>query len=336
MNRILVLFLVFLPEICVAFLIGHRQSFSSGAPTKEQNKHRFVLHLQSDGTTPAVRLTILLPAYEESLRISDTLDSYWDWIAGSPTWCNQTDFLVVDDGSVDGTADVVSRISASKSSIPISCISLKYNRGKGEAIAKGLQEIERCRREYMPLMDESSGHLVLVADADGSGDIACLNSMVDSLARLFDDRRRLPVGGFSLGGAQTLFWSELGLVVGDRGYSGTGRFRSVLRWGFRTCVRLVCGNLQVSDTQCGLKLMTLDTGLVLYNSLNLRRWTHDVEVLYRARELGVPLTEVAINWEEKEGSKLVQSTSGTVAASASMLKEILQMRVKYATGEWRI
>merc|ERR1719162_969059 len=34
--------------------------------------------------------------------------------------------------------------------------------------------------------------------------------------------------------------------------------RSILRWGFRTAVKIVCfpDNLGVQDTQCGLKLMT--------------------------------------------------------------------------------
>mmetsp|Transcript_15787 Transcript_15787/g.34319 ORF Transcript_15787/g.34319 Transcript_15787/m.34319 type:complete len:168 (+) Transcript_15787:3-506(+) len=132
------------------------------------------------------------------------------------------------------------------------------------------------------------------------------------------------------------FWHSCALIVGNRGYDGAGVARSILRWGFRTAVKLICGNLGVSDTQCGMKLMTLDTASVLYSSLNLKKWSHDVEVLYRARIRGISLAEVPVRWKDEEGSKLVTSAGGAVGASVSMLLEILRMRIEYAVGRWQV
>lgn len=74
----------------------------------------------------------------------------------------------------------------------------------------------------------------------------------------------------------------------------------------------------------------------LYNKLNLQRWTHDVEVIHRARLMNMPVSECAVTWVDAEGSKLVTSASTAVSASLVMLKEILFMRLMYLTGEWSI
>ena len=61
-----------------------------------------------------------------------------------------------------------------------------------------------------------------------------------------------------------------------------------------------------------------------------------MEVLYRAKMLGVPVDEVPINWEDKDGSKLVTSAGGAIGASLRMLLEMVQMRVAYGLGRWRV
>ena len=80
--------------------------------------------------------------------------------------------------------------------------------------------------------------------------------------------------------------------------------------------------------------MTLNAGLTLYSELNLKRWTHDVEVLYRAKELGVPVTGMNIGWVDKEGSKLASTLGETIYMSGIMLSEIIFMRIQYIFGRW--
>lgn len=283
-------------------------------------------------------LTILLPAYNEADRIIETLQEYSSYISkderdvlGSLL---SIDILVVDDGSADDTAGVVRRYTECNPNIGLSidCISLPSNEGKGGAIASGMEKI--VGRQQRTLDDSKSNisadgiSLVLVADADGSGDLSCLGDMLDALNNLLVNQKTQKVYMYKDDNAA--------LVVGDRGYDGAGIARIVLRWGFRTAVSIICGNLGVSDTQCGMKLMTLDAAKTLYRDLNLRRWSHDVEVLYRAKMLGVPVDEVPINWEDKDGSKLVTSAGGAIGASLRMLLETMQMRVAYGLGRWRV
>ena len=281
-------------------------------------------------------LTILLPAYNEADRIIETLHEYSSYILtkderdilGSLL---PIDILVVDDGSADDTAGVVRRYAECNPNIAtsINCISLPSNEGKGGAIAFGIKDIVG-RQQNSPDDNNKRSHgttsLVLVADADGSGDLSCLGDMLHALNKLLVNLRT----------QKALQDGNAALIVGNRGYDGAGIARIVLRWGFRTAVRIICGDLGVSDTQCGMKLTTLEAANTLYRDLNLKRWSHDVEVLYRAKILGVPVNEVPIKWEDKDGSKLVTSAGGAIGASLRMLLEILQMRVQYGLGRWKV
>lgn len=304
-----------------------------------------LLSSTSSGAVPKERanivyddLTILLPAYNEADRIIETLHEYSSYISKGDIERDglgsllSIDILVVDDGSADDTAGVVRRYAECNPNIGLSihCISLPSNEGKGGAVAFGIEEIVG-RQQRTP--DDSSSNrsgdrisLVLVADADGSGDLSCLGDMLHALDNLLVNQKTQKVCKDD----------NAALIVGNRGYDGAGVARIALRWGFRTAVRLICGNLGVSDTQCGMKLLTLDAAKTLYRDLNLRRWSHDVEVLHRAKSLRVPVNEVPIKWEDKDGSKLVTSAGGAIGASLRMLLEILQMRVAYGLGRWKV
>lgn len=287
---------------------------------------QFSAALETDAVSipPAPRLVVLLPAYNEAERIGETLDSYHFYLNTSNEWKEKSNILVVDDGSDDGTAGFVrSWTKQVDDSVGIDCISLPTNQGKGAAVSFGIHHLVES------FGDEPC--LVLIADADGSGDISCLDDMVNVLGSLIasSDARQSHI-------SNEPFWNTPALINGYRGYEGSSLSRSILRWGFRTTVRVLCGNLRVRDSQCGFKLMTLTAARQLYANLNLKRWSHDVEVLYRAREWNMPIAEVAVPWQDKYGSKLVESSAGTVQASASMFLDVLQMRLEYTMGRWKV
>lgn len=268
------------------------------------------------------RLVVLLPAYNEEQRIGETLHSYQSYLSGSDPWKEMSEILVVDDGSDDETASFVRRWQDGQDdcSVNVTCISLPQNQGKGAAVSFGIA-----------LLNEKYGDdpcLVLIADADGSGDIDCLNNMANALSRL--------IASSQCSHDDDSFWKTTALINGYRGYTGSSLSRSILRWGFRTTVRLLCGDLRVRDSQCGFKLMTLSAARQLYANLNLQQWSHDVEVLYRAREWNVPIAEEVVPWQDKPGSKLVVSLFGAIQASAVMFSQVLQMRLEYALGRWKL
>lgn len=248
-------------------------------------------------------IVVLIPAYNEANRIGSTLESYQDTLTASPWEC---EIVVVDDGSSDLTFETVQQFSIN-GKIPIQCISLDYNQGKGAAISKGIEFISDTKT--------NDSITILTQDADGSGDLKYLDSMLENMERL------------------TNSLSNPALVTGNRNYK-LWSARGITRWGFQTCVSIIMGGLGVQDTQCGYKLMTLPAAKLLYTDLNLKGWAHDVEVLFRAKLLQVPLAQINIDWQDKDGSKVVES--GVVKVSTEMLLDIIRLRWKYSiTKAWK-
>lgn len=71
-------------------------------------------------------------------------------------------------------------------------------------------------------------------------------------------------------------------------------------YGFHVLVYALCVS-GIKDTQCGFKIMTRSTAATLFQIMHIDRWAFDVELLYMAQQLNIPIKEVAVNWQEIEG-----------------------------------
>ena len=259
-------------------------------------------------------LVIVIPAYNEEDRLPETLRSYTSYLEELDIPC-EIEILVVDDGSLDRTPAIATQISER---IPINCISLSQNQGKGAALAKGIQFV---KARYCNDSCSNPDVLILTLDADGSGELRYVSEMLELL-------------GFLLATTQHRGSLEgrLALVTGNRNYD-IFSLRGILRGGFQTTVWLLTGgSLRVQDSQCGYKLMTLPTADLLYRDLNLQGWSHDVEVLYRASAFDIPIGQVSMDWKDKDGSKVIES--GVVNVSLQMLFDVIYLRWSYLTGDW--
>jgi glycosyltransferase involved in cell wall biosynthesis len=88
-----------------------------------------------------VKLSILMPVYNEEDRIADALKQ-----ALAVDYPCEIELLVVDDGSRDGTSDVLGRIDDSR----LRVITHPRNAGKGAAIRTA---VEKAEGEYMVILD---------------------------------------------------------------------------------------------------------------------------------------------------------------------------------------
>ena len=77
--------------------------------------------------------------------------------------------------------------------------------------------------------------------------------------------------------------------------------RNILMWGFHFMVELA-GVHGVQDTQCGFKLFSREAAQRLFPVLHLERWAFDVELLWLAQRLRIPLREEPVQWHEVDGS----------------------------------
>ena len=66
---------------------------------------------------------------------------------------------------------------------------------------------------------------------------------------------------------------------------------------------------------------------MLFNNQHLDRWAFDVELMYLARQLQLPVVEVPVTWSEVEGSKLNVLRDGI-----RMAIDMAIARTLYVTG----
>lgn len=90
-------------------------------------------------------VSIVIPAYNEAAALAETLPSV---LARVPPAISDCEVLVVDDGSADGTAEVVRRAAARDPRVVL--LSHDRNRGKGHALRTGLA---RARCDWVLFLD---------------------------------------------------------------------------------------------------------------------------------------------------------------------------------------
>uniref|UniRef100_A0A5S6QVP3 Dolichyl-phosphate beta-glucosyltransferase n=1 Tax=Trichuris muris TaxID=70415 RepID=A0A5S6QVP3_TRIMR len=254
---------------------------------------------------PTLDITVIVPSKDEEKRLPKMLDECLAYL-NSRQQENGTfayEVIVVDDGSVDATFQVALDYSQRYGSDRIRVLKLRHNRGKGGAVRLGVI----CSR----------GRQILFADADGATRFSDLQLLEKAIA---DD----------LGNP------SVAVAVGSRAHlekesiAHRSFFRTVLMFGFHLLVWLFCVRT-VRDTQCGFKLFTRTAAATLFPILHMERWAFDVELLFLAERLRIPIAEVAVNWHEVEGSKL-----NPLVASFEMGLDIVMIWLRYTLGTWQV
>ncbi|XP_017047802.1 dolichyl-phosphate beta-glucosyltransferase [Drosophila ficusphila] len=256
--------------------------------------------------SPSLDLSVIVPAYNEEQRLPAMLDECLAFLeqksGGSPTFSYEV--IVVSDGSQDATVKVALGYSKKHGAEKVRVLELIENRGKGGAVRMG--------------MLSARGRYLLFADADG--------------ATKFPDYDKLEVALKQLAAE----WRDDGIAIGSRAHlendaiATRSLFRTILMHGFHFLVWLFAVR-SIRDTQCGFKLFTRTTARKLFTSLHVERWAFDVELLYLAEKLKLPMSEVAVRWTEIDGSKLTPFWSWL-----QMGRDLFMIWLRYLVGAWRI
>jgi glycosyltransferase involved in cell wall biosynthesis len=207
-------------------------------------------------------ISIVLPAYNEAERITESLDGIAAYLARCP-W--KTEVIVVDDGSADDTA---ARIRAH--ALAVKLISFEKNRGKGAAVRAGALAAQ--------------GEFILMEDVDLSTPIETLDRFMREIER---DAADIVIGSRSVKGAQVVK-PQAPLKV------ALGRMGNLL-------IRLLAVP-NVHDTQNGFKLFRAATTRTLFAMQRHDRWGFDFELLFLARKAGLRVIELPIVWRNDERS----------------------------------
>jgi len=214
-------------------------------------------------------LSIVIPAFEEQARLSDSLLKILLYIEKNSL---RAELIVVDDGSGDQTAEIARDACAEFPEIKTEVIRYEKNRGKGYAVKTGLLA--------------SVGDIALFSDAD-------LSTPIEELPKLVEP---IQAGEFDVTfGSRALDRNLIGVHQPWRREQGGKVFNFI--------VKTLTG-LPFWDTQCGFKAFNMEKFRPLLGAMTIDRFGFDVEFLYVANLKGLRLKEIPVRWNHCEGTKV--------------------------------
>ena len=214
---------------------------------------------------PPPALSVIIPAFNEENRLERTIERVHEYLR---TLDFPNEIIVVNDGSTDRTAQIVSGL---EKKIPeLRLLTNDQNRGKGFSVRRGLLE--------------ARGRIALFTDADLSAPIeeaqklvAAMKSADVAIGSRSVDRRLIEVH-------QSRWREQAGIF-------------------FNWTVRLLVG-LPFQDTQCGFKAFALPKSRIIFEQQRIEGFGFDPEILFLARRHGLHTAEVPVRWAHDARTKV--------------------------------
>ncbi len=207
-------------------------------------------------------LSIVIPAFDEALRLPTSLGRVFAWLDEVNA---SAEVIVVDDGSADDTVAVARGLAQSEPRLKV--VTLGRNRGKGAAVRLG---VETATLDW-----------VLFSDAD-------LSTPIEELLRLaqaVDAGHDIAIGSRDVADSQI-----------ERHQPW---YREAMGRTFNRIVQALAMP-GIHDTQCGFKLFSREAAKRSFARMTIEGFAFDVEVLYVARRLGYRIAEVGVRWINDE------------------------------------
>jgi glycosyltransferase involved in cell wall biosynthesis len=242
---------------------------------------------------PKPVISIVIPAYNEERRLPRSMERIGAYLK-KRAWDGE--LIVVDDGSTDRTAQIVTEW---QKQIPtLRLVQNGANRGKGFSVRHG--------------MLESRAPIAIFTDAD-------LSSPIEEADKLLG----------VLGGGR--YDVAIGSRAVDRRLIRVhqSRIREIAGIVFNRVVQLITG-LKILDTQCGFKAFVLKTMKPVFLQQRIEGFGFDPEILFLAKQHGLRIVEVPVEWAHDADSRVRM-----LRDSLRMMRELLQIRWNWLRGRYR-
>lgn len=211
-----------------------------------------------------MNLSIIIPAYNEELRVKKTLDAVYSYIKQKKGL--RAEVIFVDDGSSDKTCDIAKKYRSQG----LRLLKNSHNMGKGYSVRKGILA--------------AKFDIVLFMDADLSTPIG----EIDHFLGYIND--------------YDILIASRNLALSSKDIKQPW-YRTLAGQTFPFFVRLLVLP-GFKDTQCGFKMLHRPLAQKIVKHQQLFGWAFDVELLFVARKLRSSIKELPVRWIDMPGSKL--------------------------------
>lgn len=242
-----------------------------------------------------MKLSIIIPAYNEEKRIENTLEEYskyFDEIARREGL--DYEILVVINNTKDGTEEIVRKIQ--KKFTKIKYLNLVKG-GKGYAVLEGFKDALKRKNELIGFVDADmsttpDAFYDLVSNINSCGGVIASRYIKGSMVK--------PKPSFARVLVSRIFNASI---------------RAILFMPYR-------------DTQCGAKLFKREVLMMAIPHIKMTRWAFDVELIYTIRKDGFIVKEIPTKWSDKAYSTINFMTAGPWMALAIVRLRILHSPLK--------
>jgi dolichyl-phosphate beta-glucosyltransferase len=211
-------------------------------------------------------ISIVIPFYNEKKRILSCLNQIKKFKNNKIN----TEFILVDDGSKDGTDLIIKKFLKKNHKIG-KLIQNKNNMGKGYALKMGVSK--------------SKNQWILTADMDMS----------------------VPLKQILIWIKNKYIKKESSIYFGSREHKDSiieaKIYRKILGNIFRFIIKILL-KIKIKDTQCGYKLYKKKAGKKIFRKLTINKFEHDLEIVLNAAKINHSITELPVRWSHKSSSKL--------------------------------
>ena len=214
-----------------------------------------------------MKVSIILPAYNEEARISSSLDQLTTYLSGLDI---EYEIIVSADGCTDNTEKITLAHAASNPNIKL--ISFPERLGKGGGILNGVQG--------------ASGDLLIIMDVDLA---VPPEQILPTIKKMEEERADIIYGSRNLPESRILVKPPF--------------YRTILGKAFNYFFRLLFG-INLHDTQCGYKAIKKDVFNSLQRKINIEGFAYDIDLAVKAQRDGYKIVEMPVTWSHGEGSKV--------------------------------
>lgn len=218
-----------------------------------------------------MKISIIIPAYNEEKRIGKTLEAYSDFFERKRKE-GELDYeiLVVINNTTDRTEEIVKEAQRKNKRI----IYLNFEQGgKGFAVIGGFKDALKRKNE-----------LIGFVDAD-------MATSPEEYFKLIENR----------GNYDGVIASRY--MKGAKITPKPTLQRLIAKWMFNALVRSLLF-IPYRDTQCGAKIFGRKVLVKVISRITMSNWAFDVDLLYCMKKEGFKITEVPTVWSDKKYSKI--------------------------------